>query len=188
MRYLIDDLNSPPPYQFDQNLLSASVNGTIGREQALTASHTYILRANIINVFRATMNRSADIRASDDTFNLCSLGAQLYCGFSSPSGVGGWANVEKIAVTGGIAANSSAGPTLTREGGISDDVSWTHGNHQISFGTALAYWATNWTGCINCSPTISVTGQTTGTGYSDLMPRGPHDCSPQSDEKHHQQL
>jgi carboxypeptidase family protein len=167
VRYLIDDIVTPPPYRLNHNLLSANVTTGNGRSQALTLSDTYVFRPNLLNALRLTANRSSTLRAADDTFSPCDIGINIYCGYRA--GVFGQQKVEKIVVSGGIAANGSAGPTAINVFGISDDVNWTHGNHQIAFGGALSYWRSDWGGCIFCSPNININGQTTGTGYSDLL-------------------
>jgi hypothetical protein len=167
VRYLVDNVTTPTPYKLNHNLLSANVTTGNGTSQALTLSYVYIVRPNLINSFRITGNRSSTLRVAEDTFSPCEIGINIYCGYRA--GVYGQQKVEKINVSGGIAGNGSAGPTAINVLGINDDVNWTHGNHQVSFGTALSYWKSNWGGCIYCSPNISITGQATGTGYSDLL-------------------
>lgn len=175
VRYLFDYLNSPDPYSLDQNLLSASLNGFYGKAQALTFSHTYLLTNSLINVGRFTFNRVNSVKTSSNTFTDCDLGIAVYCGYgnaASPSAFypnSGQGDIEKISVTGGVPANVHSAPETLYNPSITDDVTWTHGSHQFTFGGAVAFWRSFWAACAYCSANLSADGTFTGSPYGDLL-------------------
>jgi Carboxypeptidase regulatory-like domain len=159
-RYVIDSLKDPAPYELNHNLLSASVNGSDGLNQAFTTGDTYLFGANVVNSLRLTANRSATVRTAGETFTFTDVGVKMYSYVPK---------LMKLAVTGGIAQAQSRGPTTSAIFALSDDISWVKGNHQLAFGAMAGRWDTNWYSCFYCGGIATFNGQITGLGYADFL-------------------
>jgi Carboxypeptidase regulatory-like domain/TonB dependent receptor len=146
-RYFITNWVQPPGKpdtlpDGNPDLLIAAIDGQFNRVQNLTLGDTYQISSNIVNNFRATGNRSRNLTVENNTVTLNQLFAQAdvdpatiniyqqgppnfpnYMADFNPTGGG---------LFGLTPSTPSLQPYDTLE--ASDDVAWTHGAHQISFG------------------------------------------------------
>jgi Carboxypeptidase regulatory-like domain/TonB dependent receptor-like, beta-barrel len=151
-------------------LLIAAIDGQSDRVQSLTLGDTYVFNSNWVNNVRVTGNRSENITDQNSTVNMADLFAaagidpatvNLYQlgppkfpkympGFNVAGGFFGF-----------LASTPSIQPYDTLE--FSDDVSFTHGAHQISFGADfinLRAFATNY---LNNQGAFTFDGSRTGS-------------------------
>ncbi|MDE3109042.1 MAG: carboxypeptidase regulatory-like domain-containing protein [Acidobacteriota bacterium] len=142
-RYFITNWNQPPGKNDPNNLLIASIDGALDRVQNLTLGDTYLIGSNLVNSVHATGNRSRNLTVQNNTLDLNGLFAA--------AGITSGINVYQLGPqvgkffphfmagfnpTGGFSGYTASTPSIqpydTLE--FSDDVIWTRGAHQISFG------------------------------------------------------
>ncbi|MFY9689491.1 MAG: TonB-dependent receptor [Candidatus Acidiferrales bacterium] len=135
-------------------LLIAAIDGQSDRVQSLTLGDTYLISSNMVNNVRATANRSDNVTDQNSTVDL----ADLFSAAGVPSSA---INIYQLGppkfpkympgfdVNGGFYGFTASTPSIqpydTLE--FSDDVTFTRGAHQISFGTDfinLRAFATNY--------------------------------------------
>ena len=173
-RYFITNWAQPPGSPSlpasQGGLLIAAIDGQSDRVQSLTLGDTYVFSPNWVNNVRVTGNRSENITDQNSTVNMGDLFAaagidpatvNLYQlgppkfpkympGFNVAGGFFGF-----------LASTPSIQPYDTLE--FSDDVTFTHGAHQISFGTDfinLRAFATNY---LNNQGAFTFDGSRTGS-------------------------
>jgi len=174
-RYFITNWIQPPGSPnlpaSQGGLLIAAIDGQSDRVQSLTLGDTYVISPSMVNNFRATGNRSVNITDQNSTIdmndlfteadiapsaiNLYQLGPPKFpkymAGFNIAGGFFGF-----------LASTPSIQPYDTLE--FSDDVTFTHGPHQISVGTDfinLRAFATNY---LNNQGVFTFDGSRTATG------------------------
>ena len=147
-RYFITNWNQPPGASnlpaAAGGLLIAAIDGQADRVQNLTVGDTYLFTPNIVNSIRVTGNRSVNLTVENSTVdlndlftaasvnpadvNIYQLGPQV--GKFFPNYMAGFD------VNGGFQGFTASTPSLqpydTLE--FSDDIAWTRGAHQLSFG------------------------------------------------------
>ena len=147
-RYFITNWNQPPGASnlppAEGGLLIAAIDGAADRVQNLTLGDTYLFTPNIVNSIRVTGNRSVNLTVENSTVdlndlytaagvnpasvNIYQLGPQVSKFF--PNYMAGFD------VNGGFQGFTASTPSLqpydTLE--FSDDIAWTRGAHQLSFG------------------------------------------------------
>lgn len=156
-RYFITNWNQPP----GQNNLPASagglliggIDGAFDRVQNLTLGDTYLISSTVVNSIHVTGNRSRNLTVENSTVDL----NDLFAAAGITSGINiyqlGPPNFPKYMAgfnpTGGFFGYTASTPSLqpydTLE--FSDDVAWTRGAHQFSFGVDfinLRAFATNY--------------------------------------------
>jgi hypothetical protein len=148
-RYFITNWNQPPGASnlppAEGGLLIAAIDGQFDRVQNLTLGDTYLITPNLVNSIRVTGNRSYNLTVENSTtdlndlftaagvnpasVNIYQLGPQISKFF--PNYMAGFD------VNGGFQGFTASTPSLqpydTLE--FSDNVAWTRGAHQITFGT-----------------------------------------------------
>jgi Carboxypeptidase regulatory-like domain len=140
-RYFITNWNQPPGANNPNNLLIAAVDGAFNRVQNLTLGDTYLISPNWVNSVHATGNRSRNLTVENSTINLNDL-------FTAAGVPAAAVNIYQLGPpkfpnfmadfnpTGGFFGITASTPSLqpydTLE--FSDDVAWSHGPHQVSFG------------------------------------------------------
>ncbi len=154
-RYFITNWNQPPGEPNGPGgLLVASIDGAFDRVQNLTLGDTYLIGSNMVNSVRVTGNRSRNLTVENSTVDLNDL---FTAAGIPPSQINiyqlGPPNFPKFMPgfnpTGGFFGYTASTPSIqpydTLE--FSDDLSWTRGAHQLSFGTDfinLRAFATNY--------------------------------------------
>ncbi|HEX4001351.1 MAG TPA: TonB-dependent receptor [Candidatus Acidoferrales bacterium] len=135
-------------------LLIAAIDGQSDRVQSLTLGDTYLISSSMVNNFRATANRSDNVTDQNSTLDL----ADLFTAAGVPSSA---INIYQLGppkfprympgfdVNGGFQGFTASTPSIqpydTLE--FSDDLTFTRGAHQISFGADfinLRAFATNY--------------------------------------------
>jgi hypothetical protein len=138
-RYFVTNWDQQPGANDPNNLIIASIDGAADRVQNLTLGDTYLVTTNIVNSVHATGNRSRNLTVQNSSMNLFDIFAQ--------AGVTSGINLYQLAPPnfpkymanfgfGGFGGLFNSTPSLqpydTLE--FSDDVAWSHGAHQVSFG------------------------------------------------------
>jgi Carboxypeptidase regulatory-like domain len=162
-RYIRTTLVQEPPYQIIKSILATTVGGRDNLAQTVTLGDTYLIGANMVNSFRAAVNRTGIHRTNAP--------------FLSPNDVG--INVFDyvpedliVAITGGFSIGSgieieSRYHTTTYE--LGDDVSWVKGSHQFAFGGYGSFFFSNSYANVRSSPNFTFSGIATGLGLGDFM-------------------
>ncbi|MGD0955265.1 MAG: TonB-dependent receptor [Candidatus Acidiferrales bacterium] len=145
-RYFITNWNQPPgtPDKLpdgNPDLLIAAIDGQFNRVQNLTLGDTYLISSNMVNSIHATANRSRNLTVENTTVDL----NDLFAAAGITSGINiyqqGPPNFPHYMADfnptgGGLFGLTPSTPSLqpydTLE--FSDDLSWTRGAHQLSFG------------------------------------------------------
>lgn len=155
--YFVTNWNQPPgntglPASAG-GLLIAGIDGAADRVQSLTLGDTYLVASTVVNSIHVTGNRSYNLTVQNSTVDLNDLFAQ--------AGITTGINVYQLGPpkfpkylagfnpTGGFFGYTASTPSIqpydTLE--FSDDVAWTRGAHQLSFGVDfinLRAFATNY--------------------------------------------
>ena len=165
-RTLIMPAKTTGPYEFDKNLLLTNTEGLDALAQSWAVGSTYLINANMVQAFRLSVNRTANLRLGTEFFSNCSVGIRQYCGWD-PNHMG------PFSVTGGFAIGSSISPRTNRYRPtayqLNDDLSWVRGSHQMSFGGAVTHARFISENHFASSATIQVNGQVTGVGLADFL-------------------
>ncbi len=146
-RYFITNWNQPPGRpdtlpDGNPDLLIAAIDGQFNRVQNLTLGDTYLITPNLVNSIHAVGNRSRNLTVENHTVDL----NQLFAAAGITSGINiyqqGPPNFPTYMADfnpsgGGLFGITPSTPSLqpydTLE--VSDDLAWTKGAHQLSFGT-----------------------------------------------------
>lgn len=139
-RYFITNWSQPPGANNPSDLLIAAIDGASNRVQNLTLGDTYLISPNVVDSLHVTANRSRNLTVQNSTVDLNDLFAA--------AGITTGINVYQLGPpkfpkymadfnpTGGFFGLTPSTPSIqpydTLE--FSDDVIWTRGPHQISFG------------------------------------------------------
>src|SRR5579862_8462331 len=160
-RYFITNWYAPPgspnlPAN-QGGLLIAAIDGADDRVQNLTLGDTYLISSNMVNNVRVTGNRSRNLTVQNSTIDLNDLFTAAGVNPASVNIYQLGPSVSKFFPnymagfnpTGGFFGYTASTPSIqpydTLE--FSDDLSFTHGAHQFSFGTDyinLRAFATNY--------------------------------------------
>jgi hypothetical protein len=162
-RYIRTTLAREPAYNIVQNPLATTSGGRDNLAQTFTLGDTYLIGTNIVNSFRAAVNRTGIHRENAPYYGASDVGVNVY------------SSVPKfliLTITGGF--NMGSGIEIesryaTTTYGIGDDVSWVKGSHQIAFGGYGSFYASNSYANVRSSPNFSFTGIATGLGLGDFM-------------------
>ncbi len=157
-RYFVTNWNQPPATaeklpDGNPDLLVGALDGAANRVQNLTIGDTYLISSNIVNSAHATGNRSHNLTLENttvdlpaifaqagvpaDQINLYQQGPPTFPHYMANFGFGGFGGLFN--------STPSLQPYDTLE--FSDDLSWTKGAHQLSFGVDfinLRAFATNY--------------------------------------------
>jgi hypothetical protein len=155
-RYFITNWAQPPGANnlpaAEGGLLVAAIDGAADRVQNLTLGDTYLISSNMVNSFHATFNRSVEIEVQNSTVDL----EDLITAAGVPAGDIYQLGPPKFPtymtgfdVNGGFFGFTGSTPSIQPYDTLdfSDDLSWTRGSHQLSFGMDyinLRAFATNY--------------------------------------------
>jgi len=147
-RYFITNWNQQPGNPnlpaAQGGLLIAAIDGAFNRVQNLTLGDTYLITPNLVNSVHATGNRSRNLTVENNTLDLNDL---FTAAGVNPAAVNIYQLGPQVGKffphfmadfnpTGGFFGLTPSTPSLqpydTLE--FSDDLSWTKGSHQLSFG------------------------------------------------------
>src|SRR5581483_3718470 len=127
-RYFIADFRDPAIFD-QQNILTATKAGQLSRSHSLTLSDTYTFTPTLLNTFHLTGTRLAIDRSSPgDIPNFTSLGVNIPnpLDHAMVLSISGYFNVASGTATPGHFNRNALQ--------VADDVDWTLGRHQLSFG------------------------------------------------------
>jgi hypothetical protein len=162
-RYLGASFVQTPPYAVSKNVLATASPGADDLLQALTFGDTYLFGSNVINSFRASLNRTANQKVSQPWFGPSDIGMNIYTylpGFSAVSVTNGF-------TIGGLVSMPSAFRTTVIT--LNDDVSVVKGKHQIALGAEVMGFQSNTKGYAFTPGTTTISGGVTGLPLADFM-------------------
>jgi hypothetical protein len=165
-RYLNAHLSQPSDYD-PKNLLGASTANLDFQTQSGVLGDTYLIAPNIVNSFRATLNRSAVPKTNPKVFGPADVGINMWTGVPG---------LMRISVTNGftLASNNETPSTYnTYDWEFTNDVSLVRGAHQIGLGVDFIRSYLNGTSGLNASGPFTFNGQVTsgsnGVGLADFL-------------------
>jgi len=136
-RYLGAFFDQPSAYDISHNLLSTAQRGANLKVNSLVFGDTYLINSKMVNSFRATWNRTTDLKKPASFFSAADLGSNIW---ADPT------DYMTIAVTGGFSLGGAGQSYLHwawTTGQLSDDLSVVKGNHQLSFGVSAMGYQSN---------------------------------------------
>jgi hypothetical protein len=136
-RYIGAYYDTPAAYDISHNLLATAQRGANTKVSSIVFGDTYLVGSKIVNAFRATWNRTTDLKKPASFFDAASIGSNIW---DYPT------DYMTLAVTGGFSLGGAGQSYLhwawtTMQ--IADDISVVHGNHQMSFGASLVGFQSN---------------------------------------------
>jgi len=164
-RYMATAYYQPSSYGFSKDILDTAQGGLDDLAQTWAIGHTYLFSPTTINTFRASANRVAVFRFSDDYFDACDIGVKFTCYVPHQT---------VVTVTGGFSIGAGTNifasfvPTNYT---LSDDVSLVRGSHQLTFGFSGFKYQHSQKANVYSSATFSFTAlpAATGLGMSDFL-------------------
>jgi hypothetical protein len=155
-RYFITDYTLQAYYD-RKNLLTAGTPGLLDRVQSITLGDTYLLNANMVNSFRLGFSRSAVQRVTADGVPTTQeLGSNVFAPIKNYIG--------QFQVPGYFTINAIPGYVMNNLFNVSDDVSMTHGKHQLAFGFTYVHAQMNALGPFQMNPRMTFNGQSVING------------------------
>jgi hypothetical protein len=163
-RYIQNHYLNDPPYKYaPDNLLVVGDAGFNNDAISFTAGSTYLVSPNMVNAFRLGFNRTSVIRSGFKFFEPADIGINMFS--YSPK-------CMNLGVTGGfsIGGQGCTGASYTSNFyHLSNDLSITHGTHQISFGGTLGQIRTTVHATVSTTGNFAHNGQVTGLGMADFL-------------------
>ena len=168
-RYVGTNLVQPVPYDSSGgNLLTTAASAVSGSGvndlvQTFALGDTLLIGNNIVNSFRATVNRSAIARVGSNFFGPQDVGINMYSylpKYTTLSVTGGFS-------IGGATDTDATYRTTTLQFG--DDVGVVKGKHQMTFGANLAHWNSNTYARVLAMGQLTFNGQATNFGLADFL-------------------
>jgi hypothetical protein len=164
-RYMATTYLRPSSYALSGNILDTAGGGLDDAAQTGALGHTYLISPTTVNQFRASYNRVAVFRFSDDYFSPCDIGVKFTCYVPHQT---------VVTVSGGFTIGAGTNifasfvPTTYT---FSDDLSMVRGNHQFVFGASFFHYQHSQAANVFSAATFSFTGlpAATGLGMSDFM-------------------
>jgi hypothetical protein len=160
-RYFVTDYGLTPFYD-KSNLLTAANPGLKDRVTSANVGDTFLLNARMVSSFRLTYARSAVQRiGADGVPNFQQLGANITAPIANYTG--------QISASNYFSTGAIPGYIYNNIFGVSEDIAWSHGAHQMSFGFNLNHLQMNGLGPFQMNPRMTFNGQLTGNALADLM-------------------
>lgn len=152
------------PSSFTGNEISVLNAGTDDEVNSLVLGHTWIVNANMLNTFRATLNRDGITKFQVPILTAPGIGVTPYY-----QPLANYSNINigsDFASAGGFATPGLIHTTTYQ---LSDDYSWVKGSHQIQFGVSYIRPMQFSTFCVYCDGLYTFSGQLTGNAMSDFV-------------------
>jgi hypothetical protein len=166
-RYFVDHFESPRGDP-TQSILVGAIGGASNSVFNVTLGDTYLISSSMVNSFRAMINRSSNTTINNSYIGFPDLGVNIYqlpsdqfgkfLGGLTVSGAGGGFSV---------ATTPNWQPYTTTQ--VSDDVSMTHGAHQITFGMLFVNLKATAINYLNSNGTFTFNGTSTGNALADFV-------------------
>ena len=169
-RYLLEKggLIEPNQWASDKsNYFASNIQTQKATQHAFTVGDTLLFGSNVVNAFRATVNRGdAIILEHQDLTSWAKLGVKMY-GYPDAPYIG-------LTVTGGPSLQASGGgagelTNTVHTWAFNDDVSWIYGKHQFGFGGHVSRMNTTWHLQGIDQGGANFTGQVLGLGMADFL-------------------
>jgi Carboxypeptidase regulatory-like domain len=163
-RYLATKQNQLPAHDLTpDNVINVGNNGTNDLATSITAGHSWVASASIVNSIRLSMNRISLDHYEDQYFDANDLGINAFT--YVPKAM--W-----LTITGGPGIGNGTGLNkrsyYTYVSG-NDDFSLVHGSHQFSFGANLMHGLVTSLANAFSAGFYTFNGQTTGLGWADVF-------------------
>ena len=135
------------------------------RAQSLALGDTMVFGSNVVNAFRATLNRTSNRLNDppDEFFDAADLGIKLH---SYVPGVIGLAVTNGFTVSGG---NSVKVRVATDAYQVANDLSVVRGTHQMSFGGNASFWQVDSEDNARAAGDFNFNGQASGLSLADFL-------------------
>jgi hypothetical protein len=163
-RYMVARLGQLSDYD-GQDVLSLSQPNYTRRAHSFVLGDTYLVSNSMVSSFRATLLRLTNVKTIPDFFNFSDLGVQNI--YSEPRermamvNASGQFNIFK--------ATATPGNTNGTHYQLAEDLSMTHGAHQIGFGVSYIHVMMNYLGGTTASGAFGFNTQNTGLTLGDFM-------------------
>jgi hypothetical protein len=164
-RYFVTDYEAPPGNSNGGILVEAS-GGASDIVFNAVLGDTYLITPNMVSTFRLMANRTSNTTVYNSYIGLPDLGiTSVYELPASQFGkyLGGWTTTGGF----GITTTPSFQPYLTWQ--TSEDVSLTHGTHQISFGMLFINLKATAINYLSSNAGYTFNGQFTGIQNADFL-------------------
>jgi hypothetical protein len=131
-RYFYYHTNVLPASELTQDLLASTTPGSLNTQQSFVVGDTYIISPTMVNSFRIYTTRMYYDNvepSSSNAFSGCEVGINMYCGYAPGQLL--------LRVSGAFTLGQSLGNgavTIGQNFGLSEDLSWVKGAHQLNFG------------------------------------------------------
>src|ERR1051325_667164 len=165
-RYLGDKVTVPAPWSGPgDNILKTADAGTDDKFYSLVLGHTQVISSSLVNALRVNYDTSKSFRGQNP-------------GFFSPADVGvkmySYPPADQFSITVTDAFSIESGGATLRRGqhkayGVSDDLSWVKGSHQLGFGANVRHWKFNTLSTSRTGGSWTVDGSATGLSMADLL-------------------
>jgi hypothetical protein len=136
-RYVGAYFDQPAAYDISQNLLSTAQRGANLKVNSIVFGDTYLVSSKIVNAFRATWNRTTDLKKPASFFAGPDVGVNMW---ADPP------DYMTVMINGGFNLGGAGQSYLHwawTTGQVSDDISIVKGNHQLSFGVSAVSYQSN---------------------------------------------
>jgi hypothetical protein len=136
-RYVGAFFDQAAGYEISKNLLSTPARGSNLKVNSLVLGDTYLVGTNVVNAFRATWNRTTDLKKPASFFGGPDVGVNIW---NDPT------DFMTVGITGGFnlgGAGSSYLHWAWTTAQVSDDLSIVKGNHQLAFGVSAMGYQSN---------------------------------------------
>jgi hypothetical protein len=150
------------------NVLSGSAPGLADRIQSIDIGDTHILSPRMISSLRISFTRTATVRtAPPGVETWTQLGANVYSPIGNYTG--------QNAVTGYFSPTDPAFPGYDYENqyGISENIGWTIGSHQLNLGFSGMHIQMNDDGLFQVEANMTFGGGNTGNALADFITGNP---------------
>ena len=164
-RYIATAYKRTPPLSYTDNALVSTGTGWDSLAQSMTLGHTWLIGPSMVNAFRFAGNRTAITRTNGEYFDGVDIGIKNFYNGFQPKRI-------TMAVTGGftLGGNTSTPTTYgTATFQANDDLSFTRGDHQFSFGGSVTKLHSKIGANVVGLGNFSINGQVTGSGLADLL-------------------
>ncbi len=152
------------PSSFTGNEISVLNAGTDDEVNSLVLGHTYIVNANMLNTFRATLNRDGITKFQVPILTAPGIGVTPYY-----QPLPNYSNINIGSDFDSAGGFATPGLIHTTTYQLSDDYSWIKGSHQIQFGAMYIRPMQFSTFCVYCDGLYTFSGTLTGNAMSDFV-------------------
>jgi len=169
-RYMIAHLATPTDYD-GKDLLSVQQPNYVRQSQSFALGDTYLISSSIVSSFHATFLRTSSVKSLQNFYSWSDLGVQgLYTPTTIPK-------IGTLTVSGAftlytgspLGGKASPGKTNGMDYQLAEDLSMTHGAHQIGFGANYVHANVNYLSGTNAMGVYTVKATNTGLAMGDFM-------------------